>query len=132
MKVERQIRHISTKNCRLLGAGRSSNVYRLDSETIVKKYNIHVPVEMIRREMELARKTFVSGISTAISFDLIRVDDAYGVVFELIDPAVTIGHTITSHMDRFEELTEKYTALLKQVHRIRIKESGIFPSVADT
>ena len=59
MKVERQIRHISTKNCRLLGAGRSSNVYRLDSETIVKKYNIHVPVEMILREMELARKTFV-------------------------------------------------------------------------
>ena len=132
MNVEKQLKNVSTKNCKFLGAGRSSNVYRLNPETIVKKYDSHVPVEKIRREMALARKAFVSGISTAIPFDLVKADDSLGVVFELIAPADTVGNTISAHMERFEELTKKYTALLKQIHHTKLEDKEKFPSVADT
>lgn len=132
MNVERQMESISTKNCKFLGAGRSSNVYRLNSETIVKKYDPHVPIEKIRREMTLARKAFIYGISTAIPFDIVKADDSLGVVFELIAPADTVGNTISAHMERFEELTKKYTALLKQLHHTKLEDKEKFPSIADT
>lgn len=129
--VKKLIRRISTDNCRVLGAGRSSTVYQLDSETIVKKYDEYVPIEKIHKEMEQARKAFVFGIPTAIPFDLVQADESNGLVFELIAPADTVGKTITEHRERFDELTKKYTELLKRIHHTHIEEKDNFPATKD-
>ena len=124
-------RHVSTDNYQILGAGRSSIVYQIDSETIIKKYREHVPIEMIHKEMEQARKAFLSGIPTAIPFELVRADDSYGIIFERIVPGDTIGNTITEHRERFDEITKKYTELLKQIHHICAGEESRFPAEKD-
>ena len=126
--VEKPLRCVSTENCRILGVGRSSTVYQVDSETIVKKYDKHVPIEMIRREMKQARKAFIAGIPTAIPFGLVRADDSYGLIFERIAPGDTVGHIITEHMERFDEITKKFTELLKQIHHTCVGEKNGFPA----
>ena len=124
-------RRVSTDNCQIIGAGRSSTVYQIDSETIIKKYDKHVPIEMIRKEMERARKAFDSGIPTAIPFEIVRADDSYGIIFERIVPGHTVGSTITEHAERFDEVAKKFTELLKQIHRTRIEEENYLPAEKD-
>ena len=125
------LRHVSTSNYQVLGAGRSSTVYQVDSGTIIKKYDARVPIETIRKEMEQARMAHSSGIPTAIPFDLVRADDSYGIIFERIVPGDTVGHTITEHMERFDEITKEYTELLKQIHRTSVGEESCFPAEKD-
>ena len=45
--VSKKLREISVEGCPLIGAGRSSNVYRIDPETIVKCYAPNVPLDNI-------------------------------------------------------------------------------------
>ena len=129
--VELLLRHVSTENCQVLGAGRSSTVYLIDSETIIKKYREHVPMEMIRKEIGQARKAFISGIPTAVPLELVRADDSYGIIFERIVPGNTVGNTISQHRERFDEVAKKYTELLKQIHHTRIGENNSFQAEKD-
>ncbi len=115
MEVRMRLREISTEGCEVIGAGRSSCVFRLDQETILKRYEPDVPLSMIEEEMRLAREAFVDGIPTAIPFDLVRVGERYGVVFEMIR-AETVGRTILDHPERMEEITRRFVALLRQLH----------------
>lgn len=124
-------RRITTDGSQVIGMGRSSVVYLLDSETLVKKYDEHVPIERIHQEMDRARCALVHGIPTAMPLALVRADDSYGIVFERIAPADTVGHTITEHAERFNEITRKHTELLRQIHRTPVGEEARFPAQKD-
>lgn len=50
------------------------------------------------------------------------IGDIYGVVFEMIANADTVGRTITAHLDQFDEITEKFVATYKIIHSTDIKE----------
>lgn len=126
-QAERRLRHVSTEHCRILGAGRSGVVYQIGPETILKKFDEHVPIEKIRKEMEMAGKAFAIGLPTAMPLDLVRADGSYGVVFERITPADTLGKTITEHRERRDELTGKFTELLKRIHHTRVEKEDGFP-----
>ena len=125
------LRNVSIDDRQIIGMGRSSTVYQIDSKTIIKIYDEHVPVELIRREMEQARRAYISGIPTAVPFGLVGADDSYGIVFERIIPGVTIGNAITEHAERFDEITKKYTKLLKLIHQTHIGEESGLPAEKD-
>ena len=107
-------------------------MYLLDSETLVKKYNKFVPLEKIYQEIERARSAFVYGIPTAMPLELVSVDDSYGIIFERIAPAETVGRTISEHQDRFDEVTRKYTELLLKMHRTHVGKDVSIPAQKDT
>ena len=132
MNVEKKPGKISVEGAEVVGKGRSSTVYRIDPEKIVKLYTAGVPLSKIKQEMDLAKKAFVAGIPTAISYDLVKDGDSYGVVFEMLDNADTVGHTITAHLDQFDEIMKKFVATYKIIHSTDIKEMGGFASLKDT
>ena len=132
MNVEKKPGKISVEGAEIVGKGRSSTVYRIDPEKIVKLYTAGVPLSKIKQEMDLAKKAFVAGIPTAISYDLVKDGDSYGVVFEMLDNADTVGHTITAHLDQFDEIMKKFVATYKIIHSTDIKEMGGFASLKDT
>ena len=113
-RVERALRQLSLKGCPIIARGAKGTVYRLTPDTIVKVYRDGDP-EDIRRERELARLAFVSGLPTAISFDMAMVDDRYASVFELLD-AVSLSSAIRSEPNRLPEFVRMFTELLHQVH----------------
>ena len=132
MNVERKPRPISTAGAEVVGRGRSSTVYRIGPETIVKLYTAGVPLAKIKQEMDLAKKAFVAGVPTAISYDLVKDGDSFGVVFEMLDDADTVGHSITTHPDEFDEITKKFVDIYKTIHSADIQEMGGFASLKDT
>ena len=114
-EIRRAMREISVEGCPVIGSGFSSNVYRIDRETVVKVYLGKVTLERIMRETASAKKSFVSGIPTAIPYDVVKVREHYGTVFELID-AVTLSRAFMDEPERFDELMDNYVALLKKFH----------------
>lgn len=86
MKVQKRMREVRVDGCEVIGRGAYGTVYRLDSDTIVKVYrNGEASLPVIEAETARARQAFVSGVPTAIPFDIVRVGDQYGSVFEMID-----------------------------------------------
>ena len=132
MHVEKALREIDVTGAAVIGKGRSSTVYRIGDETIVKLYTAGVPLAKIRQEMDLAKKAFVAGIPTAISYDMVTTGDAYGVSFEMLDNADTVGHSITNHPEQFAEIMEKFVAVYKTMHSMDIEKMGGFTSLKDT
>ena len=127
--TKRVMRSISVDGCKIIGTGFSSNVYRIDRETVVKVYLGNVTLERIMRETASAKKSFVSGIPTAIPYDVVKVGDNYGTVFELID-AVTLSRAFMDETERFDELMDNYVALLKKFHSTPAT-IGTFPDIHD-
>lgn len=128
-KNERKMREISVDGLPVIGQGFFGTVYRLDDETIIKVYSHAATIEMIENEKKKARLAFIKGIPTAISFDIVRVGENYGAVFELIN-AKTMMDVIIEDPGRADEIIKMHVDLMKQVHETVI-DDGILPKAKD-
>ena len=129
LKIQRKLREISTEGCPEIGRGAVGTVYRLDRDTIVKVYMRHDSLEMIRNEQKRARQAFLLGIPTAIPFDVVRVGERYGAVFEMIR-AENFNDLVVRHPERLEEILESYVNLMKTIHRVEVPK-GDLPDARD-
>ena len=111
MPVSRAYRRVSVDGCEVIGQGANGKVYRLDPETIIKVYLNPNSLPDIHRERELARKAFVLGIPTAIPYDVVKVGDGYGSVFELLN-AKSFGSLIAEHPEEMDKYVKMYVNLL--------------------
>ncbi len=118
--VEKAYRVISVDGCEVIGQSANGKVYRIDRDTIVKVYLNPDSLPDIHRERELARKAFVLGIPTAIPYDVVRVGDGYGSVFELLN-AKSFAKIIIEDPNRFDEVIEMSVDLLKKIHGTLVK-----------
>ena len=119
LKVQRRMRSISVEGCPVIGSGAVGTVYRLDEDTIVKVYNQPDSLPMIEQEQKRAKQALIRGIPTAISYDVVRVGEKYGSVFELVK-ADTCNHVIVQDPARTDEIIGLYVALMKTVHAVRM------------
>lgn len=117
MDIRTAVRSVSIEGCRQIGAGACGEVYRLNEETIIKLYYDHVSQESIELEKSLAKKAFVLGVPTAISYDIVESNGRTGVVYELIN-SKTIGELIRENPDRLEAYVDQYVAVCKEIHMI--------------
>jgi uncharacterized protein (TIGR02172 family) len=124
---EKPMREISVEGCELLGKGGNGAVYRLDDETIVKVYfSNRASKEKIDRSREITKKAFVNGIPTMIAFDMVKVGNDYGVVYEMIN-AKSLGQEIVEHPDRIDDMAQLIADTLKKLHSTEFEE-GTLPS----
>ncbi|MBP3206473.1 MAG: anti-sigma factor antagonist [Lachnospiraceae bacterium] len=124
--VKKAYRTVNVDGLEVIGRGFFGTVYRIDAESIVKVYKGKESIPKIENEKKMAQKAFVSGIPTAISYDIVKVGEDYGSVFELLN-ARTFHELAQSEAMPLPELIAKYTELLKIVHSTRL-EKGTFPS----
>ena len=124
LNVEKRIRELSVKGCEVIGRGFFGTVYRIDDETIVKVYNTPDAIDMIKNEQRMAKAAFVAGIPTAISFDMVRVGEGYGSVFEMLH-AKTYNDLIIEEPDNADEIIESYVNFLKLVHETKMEKDRL-------
>lgn len=67
---------------------------------------------------------------TAISFDIVRVGDQLGLVYELLD-ADTLSACVRREPDRVDEFARLYAALFRQLHAIHVPLGSSIPSALD-
>lgn len=113
--VEKRFRELSVDGCEIIGKGFYGTVYRIDPETIVKVYHTPDSLPMIRNEQNLAKRAFIKGVPTAISYDIVKVGDCYGSVFELLN-ADTFNDILIRQPERFDEMLRIYIDFIKTVH----------------
>lgn len=115
ISIKKALRTISTDGCELIGKGGHGTVYRLDTDTIIKVYDKTEPLDEIEREIEYARNAFVSGIPTAIAYDVVKCGESYGTVFELIN-SNTLSHVLNTQPEKYNEYSKKYIELVHTLH----------------
>lgn len=123
----KKLREISIDGCPEIGRGAHGIVYQTAPDMLVKVYNENSSIDAIRRERELARWAFVKGIPTAIPFDIVRVGDRYGIVFEHLE-AQSSADYIRESPERFESFLERSVDLMKQIHAVTA-EPGELPDM---
>lgn len=114
--IEKGYRKISVDGCEVIGEGAYGIVYRIDPETIVKVYKNHDSIDEIIKERERARKAFILGVPTAISYDIVQVGDLYGSVFEMLD-AKSFAELLRDG-ESINKLVKQSVAILQQIHSI--------------
>ena len=127
LNVKKALREISVEGCELIGEGGNGAVYRLDNDTIVKVYKAEIDVvglEAINCEREYARTAFMNGIPSVIAYDMVKVGDKYGVVFEMLN-SDTLGHAMRDNPEKLPELTDQYVELAKKLHTTEMPEGII-------
>lgn len=129
IKVEKAYRRISVEGCEIIGRGSNGEVYRLDPDTIIKVYLNPDSLPDIQRERELARKAFVLGIPTAIPYDVVKVGDGYGSVFELLN-AKSLTKILVSEPEKMDEVCDVYVDLLKKIHSTEV-QPGDMPDMKE-
>ena len=127
--VEKAYRKFSVEGCEVIGRGSNGMVYRLDADTIIKVYFDADALPDIQRERELARKAFVLGIPTAIPYDVARVGDSYGSVFELLN-AKSFAKLIVAEPENRDKYIALYVDLLKKIHATEVRP-GDMPNMKE-
>lgn len=115
VKVRRKLIEVDVSGMQVIGEGRTGIVYRMDKDTILKVYKRDVSVEDIEREMELSRESFILGIPTAITFDIVKVGTHLASRFEMLD-CDTLAEVIAKDIDHLDVYLDQYAELLKKIN----------------
>ena len=128
--IEKAYRRMSVDGCEFIAKGANGAVYRYDDETIVKTYFAKDALPEIKQERENARRAFVLGINTAIPYGIVRVNDGYGTVTELLN-ATSVTKLIRSNTEDLSVPAKYYIDMLKSIHEIEAEE-GELPDMKET
>jgi len=129
MKIEKAYRVLNVADCSVVGEGANGMIYRVGRDTIVKVYKDASALEDIKRERELSRTAFILGIPTAIPYDVVRVGDSFGSVFEMLD-AKTFAELLAEDANNLEMIAQETVKLMKTLHATDAPEN--IPRQSDT
>ena len=130
MDVQKGWTRISVEGCEVIGSGANGTVYRIDGDNVVKVSNDANALEEIQHEREVARLALVLGIPTAISYDVVRVGDSYGSVYELLE-SKPFSRILAEEPERMDWCVQEYVKLLHKIHSTVVPE-GKLPDIRET
>ena len=130
MRVEKAMKTVSIEGCEEIGHGANGSVYRIDKDTVVKVYRDPDALDAIREEREKAKLALILGIPTAISYDVIRVGEGYGTVFELLN-ARSFSRIIATEPERLNWCIREFAELLRKIHDT-VVPAGKLPDLRET
>lgn len=129
--IQKAIRSISVEGLNVIGRGQTASVYRLDADTIVKVFRPGIDFGMVQNEIAKSKVAFLHGIPTAISYDVVKVGECYGVVYELLN-ARDLADCIKDDPDHMEEYIRMFADLMRQMHATEINAEQFMSSRATT
>ena len=122
-----QFKTISLAGLEPFARGTTAECYRLDDETILKLYYRKYPESRVQLEKKRAREALIVGIPTAISFDMVQVEDRSGVIYEAVNGPTVSEQIIAQPATAFE--TGKICAQIASViHSAEGRKTGLPPA----
>ena len=116
VEVQKAIRCVSVDTLPLIGKGTTGDVYRLNSEQVIKVYR-NAALENIKREREIAQFAFLHDIDTALVFETVRVGDQYGQIFEWLD-GISFQDKLEQEPEHDQKNMVMYAEMLKKINSI--------------
>ena len=130
MPVEKASRVVSVEGCEEIGRGANGAIYRIDQDNVVKVYINADALEDIQHEREVAKLALILGIPTAISYDVVKVGESYGSVFELLN-ASSFSKILRDEPEKMDWCVKEYVELLKIIHATTVP-AGKLPDMKET
>lgn len=130
MNVSRAYKRVSIEGCEVIGRGANGMIYRIDKDNVVKVYKHADALADIQNEREVAKLALILGIPTAISYDVVRVGDSYGSVFELLN-ARSFSKILATEPDKLDWCVDEYVEMLRKIHSTEVP-AGKLPNMKET
>ena len=130
LTVRKALRQISVEGLTEIGHGQNGHIYRMDPDTIVKVFNSNIDYSMIQNEITKSKVAFMSGIPTAISYDMVKVGPCYGVVYELLN-AKDVAKCMKEDPEHRDDYIRFFASAMRQMHTMEVP-SNQFPSARAT
>ena len=124
MKVTKALKEVDVTCCKVIGEGFFSTVYRLNKDTIIKVFNRTSDAMQIERELKLAKRAFILGIPTAISFDIVKVGEKLGVRFEMLD-CMSLKNCFVEDEANYDDYVNRYVKLLKKINNTLCDDNAV-------
>ena len=131
LTVQKAYRHLSVEDLPVIGRGQTASVYRMDEETIVKVFRSNINLSMVQNEITKAKAAFMQGIPTAISYDVVKVGDCYGVVYELLN-AKDLADCIKEDPSKMEDYIRMFADVIREMHSTEVVSEQFVSSRATT
>ena len=126
----KKYREVSVEGCELLGKGAKGEVYRYDEELVIKVFNQNNTYHDVEQEIAQARKAFILGIPTAISFGIVSVGERYGAMFEMVN-SDTLSRIISRSPGQVDSYAKIMADVASIIHGIEATEQDGFPQVSE-
>ena len=122
--IRKPMREVSIEGLEEIGSGMSAQVYRLDAERIIKVYRPFPSntLAFIERERNVSREIFLHGVPTAIPYEVVRVGERIGVIYEMLN-ATVLSEYVPAHPEELDAIIARQAALLKSIHSIHFSHS---------
>ena len=130
MTVEKAYRVVSVEGCEEIGRGANGTIYRIDQDNVVKVYNNADALADIQHEREVAKLALILGIPTAISYDVVKVGESYGSVFELLN-ASSFSKILVKEPEKMDWCVKEYVNMLRKIHGTLVP-AGKLPDMKET
>ncbi|MBP5353913.1 MAG: anti-sigma factor antagonist [Lachnospiraceae bacterium] len=130
MTVEKAYRVVSVEGCEEIGRGANGTIYRIDQDNVVKVYNNADALADIQHEREVAKLALILGIPTAISYDVVKVGESYGSVFELLN-ARSFSKILANEPEKMDWCVKEFVEMLRKIHGTLVP-AGKLPDVKET
>lgn len=119
IQVEKAYRMVPIDGCEEIGRGANGTIYRIDQDNVVKVYNNADALADIRHESEMAKLALILGIPTAISYDVVKVGNSYGSVFELLN-AKSFSKILAAEPEKMDWCVKEFVDMLKKIHSTEV------------
>ena len=129
MDIRKALRKIDVEENELIAKGTIGTIYRIDDDTVVKVFGNRITTDLILREREYARKAFLAGIPTIITYDIVTVKDRLGIVLEMAKGSA-LSEKLNNEANDRNQLVRDYAELLRSIHSTRMAK-GEFPAAKD-
>lgn len=129
ISVTRALREVSPDGAEIIGKGYAGTVYRLSDDLILKLYNEGITRELVDKEKSHAEKAFLNGIPTAVSYDVVRRGNQFGIIFEMMN-AKNLAQVFAAEPQNFDSIVRREAQFLRKLHQTPFA-SGTLPSMKD-
>ena len=130
LTVRKAMRQLSVEGLTEIGHGQNGRVYRIDPDTIVKVFRPNIDYGMVCNEIVKAKAAFMLGIPTAISYDVVKVGQCYGVVYELLN-ARDLSDCMKEDPAHRDDYVRLFASVMREMHTMEM-DSDQFTSARAT
>lgn len=123
------MRELSIEGARKVCQAVTYESYMVDDETMVTLFTSPKALDEIEQQKANAREALTLGVPALFSFDVVKVGNQYGVIYEDLH-AKSLGQQIMDDKDNFDHYVELYVNLIKKLHAVHVTP-GVIPSVKD-
>jgi hypothetical protein len=104
---------------RLIGQGRTSEVYDWDDENIVKLYRKGMPFADVLNEFNISNCVYGNGLLTPFAKEIVEVEERKGIVFERIR-GITMMHYFISKPWYLAREAHRLADLHYDMHKVKV------------